>query len=172
MRKSSLTIITALILTAAMAVCFCGCGSEGSTEETVEITEASQEATEAAEEEEATEAPPAETPDGEPIEYTEPDYEKIYEDYKAKMSAAKDGYVKELEDQSDSIGSKDKFYDLTQDKVKALEKIYKEGTGKMVDAVLASNADDQKTYEKWYAKLTQKYTDYTREITEVYMDSF
>ena len=42
----------------------------------------------------------------------------------------------------------------------------------MVDTMLKSTEDDDEAYEKYFSKMTEKYTEYTREITSAYTDQF
>ena len=42
----------------------------------------------------------------------------------------------------------------------------------MVDTMLKSTEDDDEAYEKYFAKMTEKFTEYTREITAAYTDQF
>ena len=98
-------------------------------------------------------------------------YAKIYNDYDAKMKEATNQYVKSLNSDKFSL-SKSKLYDATQDKIKKLEKVYDEGKDKMVEAMLASTEDDGKEYKKYFNKMTEAYTEYSREITSVYTDAF
>ena len=140
----------AMVLVAVMSVCFCACGE---TEKEVEITTAPPEQQEAQ--------------DAKDIS----SYEAVYNEYKSKMREATDKYVEELKGESKGL-SKDELYDKVKEKNDALGKIREEGNQKMTDAMLASTEDDQKTYEKWYNKLTEVFTDYSREITAVYTDNF
>lgn len=141
----------ALIMAACMTMCCCACGE---TEEEVEITTVPE-----ATEENADEA--------EDISI----YQEIYKEYDAKIKEAAAGYVKELKEEAKDL-SKDELYDKVKEKADALGKIREEGEKKMSDAMLASTEDDQETYEKWYSKLTEAFTDYSREVTAVYTDNF
>lgn len=139
-----------LALAAVMSVCFCACGE---TEEEVEITTAP------AAEQEAQDAKDISA------------YEAIYNDYKAKMKEATKKSVAELKDEAKGM-SKDELYDKVKEKNDALGKIREEGNQKMTDAMLASTEDDEDAYQKWYDKLTETFTDFSREITAVYTDNF
>ncbi|MDO4176015.1 MAG: hypothetical protein Q4D99_00870 [Bacillota bacterium] len=71
-------------------------------------------------------------------------YHQIYNDYAAKMD--------ELEKSDNG-------------KMDDLDKIFEEGKEKMKDAMLESTEDDENTYEKWFAKLSEKYSEVARELT-------
>ena len=71
-------------------------------------------------------------------------YHQIYDDYAAKM------------DEVDKSG---------KGKIETLDKIFEEGKSKMKDAMLESTDDDQSIYEKWFAKLSEKYAEVARNIT-------
>lgn len=139
-----------LLLVAVMAVCFCACGE---TEEEVEITTA-----------------PAAEQEAQDARDISP-YEAIYNEYKAKMKEATAKSVAELKDEAKGL-SKDELYDKVKEENDALGKIREEGNQKMTDAVLVSTEDDEETYQKWYDKLTETFTDFSREITAVYTDNF
>ena len=68
--------------------------------------------------------------------------------------------------------SKNDLYDETQDRIEKLKKIYDDGKGTMVDAMLASTNDDEDTYKYYFGKLTESYTELSREITSAYTDAF
>lgn len=166
----------ALVLAFAMCSIFSGCGKEGTTEETVAITEPAEE--QAAEDSSGkADAEQSEDGDGENTGKTEADkkagsqYEEIYRDCTADMKDAKDKAVSELKDKSGSL-SKSDLYDATQAKIDDLKEIYNDGKDKMIDAMLASTEDDVKAYNKWFSKMSEDYSDYSREITEVYTDQF
>ena len=65
-------------------------------------------------------------------------YHKIYDEYAEKMEKAGD--------------------------TKALDKIFEESKGKMKDAMLSSTEDDQQVYEKWFAKLSENYSELLRKL--------
>lgn len=138
------------MLAAVMLGCLCACGE---TEEQVEITATAAEA-ETSEEEENISI-----------------YEAIYDEYKDKMKEATDKYVDELRDAAKGL-SKDELYDKVKEKNDALGKIREEGNQKMTDAMLASTEDDQETYEKWFNRMTETFSDFSRDITGVYTDLF
>ena len=71
-------------------------------------------------------------------------YHKIYDEYAEKMDkVGKDG-----------------------GEIKTLDKIFEEGKDRMKDAMLSSSDDDQNTYEKWFAKLSEKYAEVARSLTD------
>ena len=98
-------------------------------------------------------------------------YKKIYKDCNKQMKEATAKYVEELNDKADSI-SKSELYDETQDRIDALKKIYDKNKDLMVDTMLKSTEDDDEAYEKYFAKMTEKFTEYTREITAAYTNQF
>ena len=183
MKKSSgtgnkpLTILTAFLISALMCFGMCACGDSGNTEETVEITTPSEEAEStvdngikigkaAQNEDDSNNEDSEDKPDK-----TTSQYAKIYRDCDAAMKEAKDKYIEELKGESSSL-SKSKLYDETQAKMEDLKKIYDENKDMMVDAMLASTEDDAKDYKKYFKKMTEAYTEYSREITSVYTDAF
>ena len=194
--KRIINIFIALVLAVAMSGFLGACGNDDSVEETVEITTPSEEAEteqpiyeQAAEDEDSDEdsdddedSDEDEDADEDSDEDTDEDndeqddndssqYAKIYKDCDAKMEEATKKYVKSLNSDKFSL-SKSKLYDATQDKIKSLEKIYDNGKDKMVEAMLASTEDDGKEYKKYFKKMTEAYSDYSREITSVYTDAF
>ncbi len=186
--KRIINIFIAVVLAVAMSGFLGACGDKDSVEETVEITTPSEEAEteEPIYEQAATEgeddAEGEEAEDDEDTEDTDEDadeqddadtspYAKIYKDCDAKMKEATKQYVKSLNSDKFSL-SKSKLYDATQDKIKKLEKVYDDGKDKMVEAMLASTEDDGKEYKKYFKKMTEAYSEYSREITSVYTDAF
>ena len=176
--KKIVTIITALVLAAAMCGLLSACGEDETVEETVEITTPSEEAEteqplyekaaeqDADEEGEEGEEASAKEETGETSQYA-----KIYTDCDSEMKTATAQYVKTLNSKKSSL-SKSELYDETQNKIKDLEKVYDGGKDKMVEAMLASTEDDGKEYKKYFKKMTEAYTEYSREITSVYTDAF
>lgn len=172
-------IITALLISMLMCFCMCACGSESNTEETIEITTPSEEAIVPVDngiksedsEKDGDEGDSDNSDSDEDIDASSSQYAKIYKDCNAEMKKATAKYVDELKDKASSV-SKSKLYDETQDRIDALKKIYNESKDKMVDAMLASTEDDAKEYEKYFTKMTGAYTDYSRELTQVYTDAF
>ncbi|MGX8774390.1 MAG: hypothetical protein ACSW8G_04960 [Bacillota bacterium] len=174
--KKLFGLITALLVSALMCFCMSACGDDGNTEETVEITTPSEEAAPLEKGDNASIASgsdqnASEDKDSKDSGKAKSEYESIYNDYKARMKEAKGKYEDELKEKSSSL-SKSKLYDETQDRIDGLREIYDEGKDKMVEAMLASTNDDAKTYKKYFNKLTDDYTEYTRDITSVYMDAF
>ena len=98
-------------------------------------------------------------------------YKKIYKACDKEMKEATAKYVEELNDKAGSI-SKSELYDETQDRIDALKKIYDKNKETMVDTMLKSTEDDDEAYEKYFAKMTEKFTEYTREITAAYTNQF
>ena len=190
--KRIINIFIAVVLAVAMSGFLGACGDKDSVEETVEITTPSEEAeteepiyeqavAEGDDDAEGEEAEDDEDTD-EDTEDTDEDadeqddantspYAKIYKDCDAKMKDATKQYVKSLNSDKFSL-SKSKLYDATQDKIKELEKVYDDGKDKMVEAMLASTEDDGKEYKKYFKKMTEAYSEYSREITSVYTDAF
>jgi hypothetical protein len=187
--KRIINIFIAVVLAVAMRGFLGACGDKDSVEETVEITTPSEEAEteELIYEQAATEGDDdAEGEETEDDENTDEDndedadeqddantsqYAKIYKACDAKMKDATKQYVKSLNSDKFSL-SKSKLYDATQDKIKELEKVYDDGKDKMVEAMLASTEDDGKEYKKYFKKMTEAYSEYSREITSVYTDAF
>lgn len=183
--KRIINIFIALVLAVAMSGVLSACGDNDSVEETVEITTPSEEAEteqpifeQAAEDEDSDEeeenAEGEDDADDDADEQVDADasqYAKIYKDCDTKMEEATKQYVKSLNSDKFSL-SKSKLYDATQDKIKKLEKVYDEGKDQMVKAMLASTEDDGKEYKKYFQKMTEAYTEYSREITSVYTDAF
>ena len=120
-RNKLLAVLLSATLIITMACMFSGCGSKGSTEDTVEITSPSTESGEASQEDENISP-----------------YETIYNNYSAKMKAAKD-----------------------RDE---LDKLFEDGKKKMSDAMLASTKDDEDIYTEWFKKLNSDYTDVARSL--------
>lgn len=146
--------VLAAVVIATMSFCLCACGNdEGSTEETVEITTV------------------AEDQQQEEDENQVSAYHKIYDEYAEKMESAAKGYKDDINAKADSL-SKDDLYDLVKNKIDDLGKIREEGANKMTDAMLASTEDDQDTYEKWYSKLSDKFAELQRELSEIYTSKF
>ncbi len=175
--NNTIRIITALLISILMCFCMCACGSDSNTEETIEITTPSEETTAPANNEikfegtEQNEDDSDSSESDEEIDTSSSQYAKIYKDCNAEMKKATAKYVDELKDKVSSV-SKSKLYDETQDRIDALKKIYNESKDKMVDAMLASTEDDAKEYEKYFTKMTEAYTEYSRELTKVYTDAF
>ena len=182
--KRIINIFIALVLAVAMSGFLSACGNDDSVEETVEITTPSEEAEteqpiyeQAAEDEDSDEDADEDSDEDTDEDNDDQDdndssqYAKIYKDCDAKMEDATKQYVKSLNSDKFSL-SKSKLYDATQDKIKKLEKIYDDGKDKMVEAMLASTEDDGKEYKKYFKKMTEAYSDYSREITSVYTDAF
>ncbi len=170
-------LLTVLLISALMCFGMSACGDSSNTEETVEITTPSEEAAPADDEAQADDAA-AEDGTGSDDEKVEDadnssgsQYEKIYKDCNAEMKKATDKYVDELKDKASSL-SKSKLYDETQNRIDELKKVYDGGKDKMVKAMLASTEDDDKDYKKNFQKLTEAYTEYTRDITSAYTDAF
>ena len=168
--------ITAILISVLMCFCVCACGENGPVEETVEITTPAEGAetpadtgskSDDSESKDKSDSKKSDDSD----EKADSQYEQIYKDCKAEMKEATKKYVGELEDKADSV-SKSKLYDETQDRIKALGEIYDKGKDKMVDAMLKSTEDDEKEYKKYFDKMTEEYTELSREITSVYMDEF
>ena len=172
------TLITALFICVLMCFCMSACGDDSNTEETVEITTPSEETTAPADDEntsgdEVSDENSSGSSDSKDSASGKigSEYEKIYKDCDAEMKDATDKYVKELKEKASSV-SKSTLYDETQDRIDGLKKIYDASKTKMVDAMLESTRDDAKSYKKYFDKMTQAYTDYTRDLTQVYMDAF
>ena len=170
--------LLAFLISALMCFCMCACGGSGNTEETIEITTPSEETTAPADDADASDDTAkdengAEDSDGSggTAKSSGSQYEKLYKDYNAQMKEATAKYVDELKEKSSSL-SKSDLYDETQDRIDAVKKIYDEGKDKMVDAMLASEEDDARDYKNNFSKLTEAYTEYTREITSTYTDAF
>ena len=194
-RDNLFRIFTAVLI--SMLLCFgmCACGDEGTAEETVEITTPSEETTTTATEKTTEETSEDEEDTSEDEDASDDEdkedakdskdakdstdkdiasgsqYAKIYKDSNAEMKAATEKYVAELESKSKSL-SKSKLYDETQDRIDKLKEIYDDTKKQMVDAMLASTEDDVKEYEKYFKKLSEQYTEYSRTITSVYTDAF
>ena len=170
-------LLTALLIGTMMCFGMCACGDNANTEETVEITTPSEETTAAANDEtQSDDAATDENGSGDEKsddadEASGSQYEKIYKDCNAEMKKATGKYVEELEDLSSSL-SKSKLYDETQNRIDELKNVYDGGKDKMVKAMLASTEDDDKDYKKNFQKLTEAYTEYTRDITSAYTDAF
>lgn len=187
MKKSSRTgnnlvrILTALLISTLMCFCMSACGNDSNTEETIEITTPTEETTAPKDNELKTGGTAEDEDDSDSSEDVDEDdddnissdsqYAKIYKDCNAEMKKATAKSVDELEDMVSSV-SKNKLYDETQDRIDGLKKIYDEGKDKMVKAMLASTEDDVKDYEQYFNKMTEKYSEYTREITSAYTDAF
>lgn len=185
MKKSNVTvnntirILTALLISTLMCSCMCACGSNSNTEETIEITTPSEETTAPAddedkdtdEDEEDADSFDSDEDEDEDIDASSSQYAKIYKDCNTEMKKATAKYTEELEGKVSSV-SKSKLYDETQDRIDALKKIYDGSKDKMVDAMLASTEDDAEEYEKYFTKMTEAYTEYSRELTTVYTDAF
>lgn len=175
--NNTIRIITALLISMLMCFCMCACGSDSNTEETIEITTPSEETTAPADDETKAEDTEQDEDDSdssdsdEEIDASSSQYAKIYKDCNAEMKQATAKYVDELKDKASSV-SKNKLYDETQDRIDALKKVYNGSKDKMVDAMLASTEDDAKEYEKYFNKMTEAYTEYSRELTKVYTDAF
>lgn len=168
--------LTAILIGALMCFCVCACGGEGEVEKTVEITKPVEETQQGNDEgksadvkwsPEEKETAATEKADKE----SDSPYKTIFKDYDSKMKDATKKYVDELEGMTDSK-SKDELYDETQDRIKGLEKIYDEGKDKMLETMLKSTEDDADDYEKYFGKLTENYTEYSREITSAYTSVF
>ena len=170
-------ILTAVLVSALMCFCMCACGESSNTEETVEITTPSEEATAPVDNESKTGDPsqdeddPGSAGSSGKVDQSSSQYAKIYRDCNTSMKEATTKYVSELKEKSSSL-SKSKLYDETQAKIEELKKIYDENKDKMVKAMLASTEDDAKDYKKYFKKMTEAYTEYSREITSVYTDAF
>ncbi|MBE6029417.1 MAG: hypothetical protein E7226_04610 [Clostridiales bacterium] len=172
-------LLTVFFISALICFGVCACGDSANTEETVEITTPSEETTAPADDETQTDDASKDEDSSEDGEGKSEDtdktsgsqYEKIYKDCNAEMKKATDKYVDELKDLSSSL-SKNKLYDETQNRIDELKKIYDDGKDKMVKAMLASTEDDDKDYKKNFQKLTEAYTEYTRDITSAYTDAF
>lgn len=184
MKKAKLTgnntirIITALLISMLMCFCMCACGSDSNTEETIEITTPSEETTAPADDdtkaedtEQDEDEDDSDSDEDEDIDASSSQYAKIYKDCNGEMKKATAKYVDELKEKVSSV-SKSKLYDETQDRIDALKKVYDGSKDKMVDAMLASTEDDVKEYEKYFNKMTEAYTEYSRELTKVYTDAF
>lgn len=171
-------LLTAFLIGAMMCFGMCACGDSANTEETVEITTPSEEAAPADDETQADDAAKDEDSSedeggnsGDTDNSSGSQYEKIYKDCNAEMKKATNKYVDELKDKASSL-SKSKLYDETQSRIDELKKVYDGGKDKMVKAMLASTEDDDKDYKKNFQKLTEAYTEYTRDITSAYTDAF
>ena len=172
-------ILLALLIGTLMCFCMCACGGASNTEETIEITTPSQEGAEPADnqiiigdKDEDKDAATSEEGSSEEADISsDSQYAQIYKDCNAKMKEATAKYVDELKDEASSL-SKSKLYDETQARIDELKKIYDDGKDKMVEAMLASTEDDVKAYKKNFSRLTESYTEYTREITSAYTDAF
>ena len=171
--------MTVLFISALICFGVCACGDSANTEKTVEITTPSEETTAPADDETQADDASKDEDSSEDGEGKSEDtdktsgsqYEKIYKDCNAEMKKATGKYVEELEDLSSSL-SKSKLYDETQNRIDELKKVYDGGKDKMVKAMLASTEDDDKDYKKNFQKLTEAYTEYTRDITSAYTDAF
>ena len=184
MKKSSRTanniflILTAMLISALMCFCMCACGDSTNTEETVEITTPSEEAADSADNpikigDKSKDKDSSEKSDDsdDSDKSSSSQYAKIYKACNTEMKEASAKYVDELEEESSSL-SKSKLYDETQAKIEDLKKIYDDGKDKMVKTMLASTEDDAKEYEKYFQKMTEAYTEYSRDLTTVYTDAF
>ena len=165
-------------MTVALAMCgfLCACGDDSNTEETVEITTPSEEndATTTEKDTSGKDAPKGKNKSDTSAKADDQDdsqYETIYKECNAAMTEAADKYVDELEKKSGEV-TKSKLYDETQDRIEKLKEIYDDSKQKMIDAMLASTEDDVKEYNKYFKKMTEKYTEYSRELTSVYTDNF
>lgn len=169
-----------MVMCALACLCMCACGGEGSTEDTVDITSPTEVTAAPADNRDIAKDAKSES-SSEEGDGTESDvnagrdasseYAKIYNDCNTKMKKATSKYVGELNEQASSI-SKNDLYDETQDRIEKLKKIYDDGKGQMVDAMLASTKDDELTYKYYFGKLTESYTELSREITSAYTDAF
>ena len=186
-KKNNKNVNKMLCLLLAMAVAFAmcmslgACGNDAATEETVEITTPAEEADTQSEEAEADESDQTDGDDSEDKDdsdskdkgdkKSDSQYKTIYKSCDAKMKKATEKYTKELKDKSGSL-SKSDLYDETQDKIEALKEIYNDGKDKMIDAMLKSTDDDADEYNKYFNKMTESYTEYSRSLTTVYTDAF
>lgn len=186
MKNRKTTLLTAAIVIMTMCIAFCGCTKQtGQQTEKTEPTTVSQEQSRTQEknmtQKTSTTQKTSETQETTTAQRTEAtaeestakaDYKAIYKEYNTKMKAATAEYVEALKKEASSTSDKNDFYDKTQGKLEDLKKIKEEGAKAMIDAMLKSTRDDAESYEKWFAKLTSAYSDYSREITSVYTDSF
>lgn len=180
MKNRKTTLLTAAIVIMTMCIAFCGCTKQtGQQTEKTEPTTVSQEQSRT--QEKTTTQKTSATQETTTAQRTEAtaeestakaDYKAIYKEYNTKMKAATAEYVEALKKEASSTSDKNDFYDKTQGKLEDLKKIKEEGAKAMIDAMLKSTRDDAESYEKWFAKLTSAYSDYSREITSVYTDSF
>ena len=175
--------LIALFISMLMCFCMCACGGEGSVEETVEITEPAAAPADGEDKNDDGDKNGAEVkwkPDsqdeakvkaGKPDKKAGSPYKSIYRDCNIAMRDATSKYVGQLKDKASSI-SKNELYDETQGKIEELKKIYDKHKDIMVDTMLKSTEDDDEDYKKYFAKMTEKYSEYTREITSVYTEQF
>ena len=172
--NNKLKIVTAILISMLMCFCMCACGESGNTEETVEITTPAEDTTSLLDKETGS----GDTAKDENSEDSSDDadkssspYAKIYKDCNTKMKEAAAKYTEELEGMVSDV-SKSKLYDETQSRIEELKKIYDDSKDKMVKAMLDSTDDDAKDYEKYFNKMTEAYTEYSRDLTKVYTDAF
>ena len=176
-----LCLLLAMAVAFAMCICLGACGNDTATEETVEITTPAEEDGAASEE---AETDGSEQTDGDESKdksdsdskdkgdkKSDSQYKTIYKSCDAEMKKATEKYTKELKDKAGSL-SKSDLYDETQDKIEALKEIYNDGKEKMIDAMLKSTEDDADEYNKYFNKMTESYTEYSRSLTTVYTDAF
>lgn len=171
-------ITTAVLISVLMCFCMCACGDNANTEETVEITTPTEMTSAPADNHDISaginnDENGSENADdsGSDADKNGSQYKKIYNDCNTQMKADTAKYVSELKEKSSSL-SKSKLYDETQARIDELKKVYDDGKDKMVKAMLASTEDDAKEYNKYFTKMTESYTEYTREITSAYTDAF
>lgn len=173
MKNRKIKSLTAGIIIMTMCIAFAGCAQNGGkqTESTTATTAATaaQKETQKAATEKTTAAEEARSSEN---STAKADYKAIYKDYDAKMKTATAEYVEALKKEASGTSDKNDFYDKTQSKLEDLKKIKEEGAKAMIDAMLKSTEDDADSYEKWFAELSSAYSDYSREITSVYTDSF
>ncbi len=157
--------IVLIITVIAMVVGLCACGQKGEVVNTTSKPEQT-EATDTSNTTKVTES----SAKGNEDETSGADYKAVYKKYSKKMESAAATYKEELQGQVGSL-SKDQLYDATKEKIDALNDIRQEGSSEMVELMLASTADDQEDYEKWYKALSTSFSNLSQEIREIYTNN-
>ena len=97
-------------------------------------------------------------------------YESIYEDYSKKIEKKAPQLVDEYNEEAKSMTSINDRAALADKKVEDLALLSTEGAERMAKLAL-DNGDDKSVYEDWALKLSDKYMECGKQITDAYMDT-
>lgn len=95
-------------------------------------------------------------------------YESIYNEYDKKMAELAPKKVEEFNKESEGVTDVNKLAEISTKKVGDIALINTQGAERMA-SLMQKKGDEYSTYEEWAMKLSDRYQEYSKQVTDAYM---
>lgn len=95
-------------------------------------------------------------------------YESIYNEYDKKMAELAPKKVEEFNKESEGVTDVNKLAEISTKKIGDIALVNTQGAERMA-SLMQKKGDEYSTYEEWAMKLSDRYQEYSKQVTDAYM---